>query len=144
LLCNDKQATDTRPAHFRAHDAEDAAAALAAGVMQGGYRSTVLKRDAKPATLRDVTVFTLGSGSDTDDAIAEAATVALGTALTRYGPRQGVTPSTPWSESCWTRAQLDPAHCDTSSRQYVMSLDPALRAQPKVRRLYMKMAVSLR
>ena len=88
LLCTAKQAADTRPAHFRARAAEDAAAALTAGVLQGGYRSTVLKRDAKPATLRDVTVFTLGSGGDMDDAIAEAATFALGTALTRCGPWQ--------------------------------------------------------
>lgn len=83
-MCKAKQ--DTRPAHFRVHDGEDAAAALATGVLQGGYRSTVLKRDAKPATLRDVTVFTLGSGGDTDDALAEAANVALGTTLTRCGP----------------------------------------------------------
>ena len=90
-LCNAEQAVDTRPAHFRAHDAEDAAAALAAGVLQGGYRSTALKRDAKPSMLRDVAVFTLGSGGDTDDAVAEAAAVALGTALTRCGPQQGLT-----------------------------------------------------
>ena len=82
-VCDATQTAETRPAHLRARYAEDAAAALTAGALQGGYRSTALKRDAKPSALRQVTVFTLGSGDDTQEAVAEAAKISLGTALAR-------------------------------------------------------------
>ena len=124
-LCNAKQAVDTRPAHFRAHDGEDAAAALAAGVLQGGYRSTVLKRNAKPSALRRVSVFTLGSGGDTDDAVAEAASVALGTALTRCVPRQPIQP--PLFAVCWQSIDCGPRRAGTLQCQRLpVSLDLVL------------------
>ena len=74
-------------AHQRIHDSEDAIAALASGLLQGGYQSTALKRNAKPSALRHVTVFTLGSGRDIDAAVTQAAKVAQGTALARCAIR---------------------------------------------------------
>jgi leucyl aminopeptidase len=82
-----------RVAHQRVHDDEDAAAALTAGLLQGGYQATALKRSAKPSPLRNVTVFTLGSGGDIDAAVAQAAKVAQGTALARCAalPHRSIT-----------------------------------------------------
>ena len=76
-----------RVAHQRVHDSEDAAAALTAGLLQGGYQATALKQSAKPSPLRHVTVFTLGSGGDIEVAAAQAAKVAQGTALARCAAR---------------------------------------------------------
>ena len=94
------QTAETRSAHLRAREEEDAAAALTAGILQGGYRSTALKRDAKPSALRHVTVFTLGSSSDIDDAVAEATSVAQGTALARCVPHCVAQASAPRLELC--------------------------------------------
>ena len=56
---------------------------IAAGVLLGGYEATRFKNKAKTSPLQTVEVLSIGSGVDTDSAIAQAKALARGTVLAR-------------------------------------------------------------